>query len=223
MRSKLISPARGSEARPLVYRPLTSPDPAVRQVSSPPQPAESASELLSLRLRIAELEQSLPQQVAAARQAGFRDGESAGRSQAESATKSMLDRLGRSIHELAEWKPRLRKELEVDAVDLSVAMARRILRRELNIDPTALQGLIQVAFERMARNEITRVVVHPDHVAVLRETLASLTTRQIEIFADGAREKGALVFETTRGALDASVDTQLREIELGLADRLKWR
>ena len=88
---------------------------------------------------------------------------------------------------------------------------------------TALQGLIQAGFERLGRTEITRIVVHPDHVVPVREALAAFTTRKIEIFGDGSREKGALVFETTRGSFDASVDSQLREIELGLADRLKSR
>lgn len=223
MRSRLFPQTRNQEVQPLLYRSLELPPVAIQQ-SSPQRETETPNpELVQLRARVTELEQTLSQRVASARQEGSRDAEAAARSQAESALRSMLDQLGRSIHELAEWKPRLRKEIEEDAVQLSLAIARRILRRELNIDPCALQGLIQVAFERMGRQEITRVLVHPEHVAALRETLALLTTRQIEIAADGSREKGTLIFETTRGALDASIDSQLREIELGLADRLKWR
>jgi flagellar biosynthesis/type III secretory pathway protein FliH len=37
---------------------------------------------------------------------------------------------------------------------------------------------------------------------------------------DVAQSRGGAVFEISRGALDASVDTQLREIERGLADQL---
>ena len=38
---------------------------------------------------------------------------------------------------------------------------------------------------------------------------------------DPSREVGSIVFETQRGDLDASVESQLNEIERGLADRLR--
>jgi len=117
----------------------------------------------------------------------------------------------------------LRKQVEEEAVQLSLAVSRRILRRELSIDPSALHGLVQAAFERVARQETTRVVVHPDQAVQVRAALAAATTRNIEVVPDGSRESGTLIFETTRGSVDASLDSQLREIELGLADRLKWR
>jgi flagellar biosynthesis/type III secretory pathway protein FliH len=41
------------------------------------------------------------------------------------------------------------------------------------------------------------------------------------VVPDAARELGSVVFETERGSLDASVDTQLEEIERGLTDRLR--
>jgi flagellar assembly protein FliH len=45
----------------------------------------------------------------------------------------------------------------------------------------------------------------------------------IEIVADGLLQPGGLVFETSLGELDASVETQLQEIERGFADRLQLR
>jgi hypothetical protein len=80
------------------------------------------------------------------------------------------------------------------------------------------QRLVSAAFERVARQETTRVITHPDQAAQVRSTLAAATTRNIEVVADGGRESGTLIFETTRGAVDASLDSQLREIENGLAE-----
>jgi flagellar biosynthesis/type III secretory pathway protein FliH len=42
----------------------------------------------------------------------------------------------------------------------------------------------------------------------------------IEIAADASFKPGDVIFETPQGQLDASVSTQLREIERGLADRV---
>jgi len=43
----------------------------------------------------------------------------------------------------------------------------------------------------------------------------------VEVVPDASREPGTLIFETERGNLDASVESQLEEIERGLADRLQ--
>jgi flagellar biosynthesis/type III secretory pathway protein FliH len=43
----------------------------------------------------------------------------------------------------------------------------------------------------------------------------------VEVIADSSHELGSVIFETTRGNLDASVNSQLQEIERGLTDRLR--
>ena len=52
----------------------------------------------------------------------------------------MLERLARAIDELAGLRPRLRQEAEADLVQLALAIARRVLRREIAVDPEALHG-----------------------------------------------------------------------------------
>ena len=48
-------------------------------------------------------------------------------------------------------------------VQLSLAIARRMLRRELAVDPDALHGLVLAALEKLQAQEICRVRVHPSH------------------------------------------------------------
>jgi flagellar biosynthesis/type III secretory pathway protein FliH len=43
------------------------------------------------------------------------------------------------------------------------------------------------------------------------------------VIHDPSQQQGGAVFEISRGALDASVETQLREIECGLTDQLEAR
>ena len=43
----------------------------------------------------------------------------------------------------------------------------------------------------------------------------------IQIVVDPGLQLGDVIFETAQGDLDASIDTQLREIERGFADRLE--
>ena len=42
-----------------------------------------------------------------------------------------------------------------------------------------------------------------------------------EVLTDPSCDPGSVIFETERGNLDASIETQLQEIERGLTDRLR--
>jgi flagellar biosynthesis/type III secretory pathway protein FliH len=45
--------------------------------------------------------------------------------------------------------------------------------------------------------------------------------QSIQVVSDPVQPKGGVVFELSSGLLDASVDTQLAEIERGLTDQLE--
>jgi flagellar assembly protein FliH len=229
MLSKVL-PREGAEGtRSFVYHPVgpvvggSAPNSSRNGQHAAPQNASAEQELNALRLKIAEMERVHPAQLAEAKLSGAREAEAAARLKAEGAIKPVLENLAAAVQTLLTARARGRKELEAEAVQLSLAIARRVLRRELTVDTGALEALIAGAYDRVSRQEIIRVVVDPALAAPVKETLAKLSTRQIEVFVDPARERGTLVFETVRGTLDASVDSQFREIELGLADRLKSR
>ena len=134
----------------------------------------------------------------------------------------MIERQARAIEELAGLRPRLREQAEADLIRLAVAIARRIVRRELTVDADAITGLVKAALEQLAVQEAVRVRVHPEHEAAVRAYLASTGgAAEIEVAGDGALEPGSVIFETARGSLDASAETQLAEIERGLTDRLR--
>ena len=162
------------------------------------------------------------ERVREARDAGLKEGEAAGRARGLAEIKPAVDRMARSIDELAGLRGRLRREAETDVVKLALAIARRVLLRELAVDPDALRGLVLASLEKMESVEICRVRVHPAHAALLKNCLGGANGgRPVEVIADAGREPGALIFETERGNLDASIESQLAEVERGLADRLR--
>jgi flagellar assembly protein FliH len=154
--------------------------------------------------------------------AGMREGESAARKSAAGEVHAGVERLARSVDELAGMRARLRREAEADLVELAVAIARRILRRELAVDPEALRGIAMAALDRLQPRDLCRVRVHPSHAAALGSCLQEAAGGvRVEVIPDASREPGTLIFETERGNLNASVESQLGEIERGLADRLR--
>lgn len=226
MLSRVLQSDDAEAAELYIFQQVNNTQPAARRQTNGRRSNDEARDSQDagpLRERIAALELQISQQAVSIRQDALREGETQGRAKAEAALKPIAETLGRTIQQILDTKPVLRKLVEEEAVQLSLAISRRILRRELSVDPSALHGLVQAAFDRVARQETTRVVVHPDQAVQVRSALALATTRNIEVVADGSRESGTLIFETTRGSVDASLDSQLREIELGLTDRLKWR
>jgi flagellar assembly protein FliH len=174
------------------------------------------------REQFAQLQQQYEQRTREAHAAGVREGEAAGRQRAAAELQPVIDRLGRAIDEIGGLHARLRAEAEADLIQLSLAIARRVLRRELAIDPEALHGLVLGALEKLSGQEISRVRVNPAHAALVTESLRqNSASDKVQVIADPSRELGTVIFETQRGNLDASVESQLQEIERGLADRLR--
>jgi len=184
-------------------------------------PERATTEQAGLAERLAQMESQCRQAVEQARAAAFREGEATGRKQAAAEVQPVIERLARSVEDLALLRPRLRREAENDMLRLALAVARRVLRRELVVDPEALHGLALAALEKLGTEQVQRVRVHPSMAPQMRTLLEKSAARQaVEVMPDPAREPGALIFETDRGNLDVSVETQLQEIERGLTDRL---
>ena len=189
---------------------------------SSPVPVELPdAQVVELHGRIVELEQNLQRDVLHARDAAYREGESAGREKAAAELHSTLERLARSVAEVSGARSRFRREAEQDLVQLSLGIARRILRRELTIDPEAVCGLVRAALDKMQTRDSCRIRIHPDHHAAVRRMLDKQSTGAAEVVPDSALQPGDVVIESKRGDLDATIEGQLGEIERGFADRLK--
>ena len=159
------------------------------------------------------------EQLKQARETGYREGEAAAAQAARARLDGAIDQLGSAVRELAGYRGRLRRDAERDLVGLSIAIARRVLRREVSLDPETVLGVIKAALEKLDAREVCRVRLHPDEVGLLGRRMEAVGLgRNVELAADSSIARGGAVVETTRGALDATIEGQLQEIERGLAD-----
>ncbi len=213
MSSKVLSSSEGRSAAPMAWKKLDA------TTAASPKAAAQDDEAARLQSALAELQRRYNTDVAAAHRRGFSAGEAHAKAGPAAEMDAAVQRMAQSVRELAQMRPRLRRDAEADVVRLSLAIARRILRREMSVDPSAMQALAQVALQKLGRQEISRVYVHPDQAATIRAALETAGVRA-EVIPESTRESGALVFETNQGLLDASVNAQLEEIERGLTDRV---
>jgi flagellar assembly protein FliH len=155
---------------------------------------------------------------------GFRAGETAARNSLEGEIRGTIAELARNISEVAAERGDILRKAEADTVRLSIEIARRVLHREISVDSSALSALVGAALEKLRNQDIYRVRIHPGMEKLLRFSLEQYgRSESIELIADPALPRGGVSFEISRGSLDASVETQLREIERGLVDELRTR
>ncbi len=209
--SRIVS-ASEADVRPMVWR------------DGPSRARKAEPHVAAVATIGPELEAQIQQQVRQAFESGVREGEAAARQKLEGQVRELTQQLASAIADVVASREEALRRAESDIVQLSMEIARRIMHRELSVDPSALGGLIRAALEKLAAQQVNRVRIHPDQESVMRMCLEELgRSADIEVLADPAQPKGGAVFESSRGSLDASVDTQLREIERGLTDQLQKR
>ena len=226
-----VVPQSEDEAQPVAWRcspvldasPFTAPSP-VR--TPPPSRAPIAPPIshAATEQPDGDFEAQVHQQLQVAFESGQREGENAARQRFESEVRRAVDQLAQAAAEVADTRREVLRRAESDILRLSMEIARRVLHRELSVDPDALGALIRAALEKSAGQQLCRVRVHPDQESALRNALAQMgRAAEIEVVTDPAQARGGALFETDSGTLDASVETQLREIERGFADRIQVR
>ncbi len=214
--------ADSEDVKPFLWRTLAGPGPGTPASGSNGEatPGEAAG----LQQRIAELERLLQTETAQARQEGFQEGAQKAQEEASGEVTAALDRLAQKLNEVAKLRGKIRSYAEMDIVKLGLAIAQRILRRELTTDPETIHGLVHAALQKIQNRDILKVRVYPGGAEALRASLARAgAAPAIQVVSDPTLKTGDLLFETSVGELDASVETQLQEVERGLADRLSLR
>ena len=211
---------RGGSAatQPISWRSVGS---TARQSTSAPSSNDHEQEH-EVRNRNSALERELEERAQAAYRTGLQEGDTAARQQLGAQADAALSRLARTIEEIAGLRQRFRHEAEAEVVKLAIAIARRVLHRELTVDADALLGIVKAALERLDSRELHSLRIHPGSAAALRQLLDRMgLPARVEVIADPALERGAVIFETARGAMDASIETQLSEIERGFSDLVR--
>lgn len=227
MSTKVVVRRGGAPAEPIrwpaapdhAYTPAEPQDVETDIAKVRAQLSQLTAENNALRVELEQSRQGVERRIQESVERGRNEGNSAARQALSERLESELAKAARLLDEIAAAGPKLRHQAEEDLVRLAVATARRVLHREITVDPDALTGLVKAAFSRLDQREVLQARTDPTSEAALQRIVNMLTgTRQIKIVVDSGLRPGSLILETSRGYLDASVETQLEEIERGFID-----
>lgn len=129
----------------------------------------------------------------------------------------MRKSLAASVAELAVVKEKLDADLERELVEFAVAIARKIVMREVTIDREIVLALVKVALTKLHSRVDAAVHLNPLDLPYVSKHLDSLGYRgRIELIEDQAITAGGVMIHTETGDVDARIESQLDEIAYGL-------
>lgn len=164
----------------------------------------------------AEREQKLRDE---ARAAGLREGEARTRAAYVSELQQMRQDLAAALKEFAHQRTQYFSDVEREVVQLAVAIARRILHREAQIDPHLLAGMARVALETVRDTGKITLRVHSQQVSDFRIFFAQeMPEDPPEVIEDAKLNVDRCILETSLGKTEIGPEIQLKEIEQGLFD-----
>ena len=127
-----------------------------------------------------------------------------------------------AIQQFAQQRDEYFHQAESEIVSLVLAIARRLIHRESQIDPGLLGGLVRHELEQLDAATSVRLFVSPDTLSAWNETVRAIP-HPVELLSDKTLGPGDARMETALGATTVSLERELKEIERGFFDLLSRR
>jgi flagellar assembly protein FliH len=175
-------------------------------VDAPRRDAEAPPDPQAQQLQLASLERD-------AFAKGFAQGERAGAEAAAKRGEAMLRRLTQTLEEITGLREQMIRQTEEQMVHLALAVARRIVHREVTLDKDLLVAMARVALDRLGESVRVSVRLNPeDHQATIGAQAAAWSGTHVVVVADARVPRGGCRIDSEFGALDAGIDAQIQEL-----------
>jgi flagellar assembly protein FliH len=166
----------------------------------------------------------MERQLREAFERGLVEGEKRAKTSYTEQLKAQQDGIRSAVQAFQSAREEYFNRIEPEVVQLALAIARKILHRESQIDPLLLTGLVHVALDKLDAGTRVRLKVHPADAHFWNEFFAHGDSGQVpDLSGDPTLGRGECLLETEVGSTQISLETQLKEIEQGFFDLLNQR
>ena len=148
---------------------------------------------------------------------GYAEGERIGKEMGENMVAAVVKRYDTSIGELARAHKLLIEAMEEKTARLALEISRRIVLREVVMDPDLVAALASAALKRVAHHQsLTLRVSQPDFERV-RLAVATINPAVI-VRDDPTLDRGDFVIDSAQTHLDGRIQSQIDAISRCLFD-----
>lgn len=202
---------------------------AADSASSAPGPSPDVANSAAVAGLQAEFDRRLAEEKLCAFEEGRERGRQEGRLAEREAQGGALaaaaqlrtQQIAETLENFARERDKFLQAIEHEVVELALAIAARILRREAQMDPLLLTGAVRVALGQLSETTQVRLLVPAEELEMWIEAMAllpNLALRPTVVAGEGMR-LGDCAIETELGTVDLGIRAQLSEIERGFFDR----
>lgn len=151
-------------------------------------------------------------------QQGYEEGQKLAEAELQTKSEQMMEEAQDILRQAYEIKEQLIQEAEPFLVELSSAIAEKVIEKQLSLEPEYTIELIRKNLARKREKGVITLCVSPQHFAFVqgaREELSLTVDSQAElqIIPDGTVKDRGCVIRSSFGSVDARIDTQLAEIK----------
>lgn len=157
---------------------------------------------------------------------GYQQGYEQGIEKAEQEMEAQLVQAREIVDASYNAKQQIISEAEPFLVNLSIAIAEKVIARQMDIDKTVIVQMVRHALEKCHEVGTITVMVKPEYYSLVqeaREELKQLLDERVElkIAPDHTLTSDGCVVHSHRGSIDARVDVQLDQIKQALLEVAK--
>lgn len=173
-----------------------------------------------------KIEQELDAVIAQARQegyaAGYQDGLESGYQEVRVKAAEFVESLTEIVESAAKQRSAALGRLEEDFLKLSLHIAEKIIKREVESVPHVLLPSIKAGLERLGSCEQVIIRVSPKNYQALKDasSFADVFNGRILWESDPALRDGDCVLETEYGAIDAGFEQRFAKLSTALQEQI---
>jgi flagellar assembly protein FliH len=189
-----------------VQRRSTRPEPKEEPATAQPEPVEEES----LEDRIAAMEKE-------AYEKGFAQGQRDGLALEKRQMEEKAKQLEEILRSLGALKEQIYRETEEEMVRLTLAIAAKVIRKELRSGKEIIGGTIHAAMKYLVDKSQVRIRVSPEDMEEVEKILPVLAAEakagRVQVLEDQTVKRGGCILQTGFGNVNATIDDQMALVE----------
>lgn len=152
---------------------------------------------------------------------GFLQGQKDGREVGERSLEQQVQQFQDLVNALLREKEELYRRREKELVDLVVLISRKIVVRELKIQPEAIQEIVATGFKLLADTEDIKLHINPQDHELLQWAPQEAWPPGVEMVPDGTVSPGGFLMKTATGEIDGTLKSRWAMVAQLVQDMLQ--
>lgn len=192
-------------------------DNAFRRMEAGPDTGPSEAE---------NLQQAFEIEKQQAREAGLAEGLEKGKQTVIAELENVIQKLRHAYMDIEKYRKALYQKAEKETVDLSLAVARKIIGQEIALDRQIVLNVVKGALDKVIDHDKVKIRINPQDLDAVQTALYEFIPHvekleNVNFESDAAITPGGCVVETNFGTVDARLENQVEQIESAFTAELE--